>query len=107
MLNTTIIDFFALAPESQRLTAKSTTYDTITIYWPLPLEKRTPPYIARYKEKGANAFKRTELIPNESEESQAHILNFLNSNTEYTIRIFAAGSRILNEIKIKTLPKRK
>lgn len=99
--------FYVLAPESQRLTAKSTTYDTITIYWPLPLEERTPPYIARYRERGANAFKRTELIPNESEESQAHILNFLKSNTEYTIRIFAGRSKILNEIKIKTLPKRK
>lgn len=96
-----------LAPVSERLTAKSTTYDTITIYWPLPLENRKPPYFAKYKEKTADSFKRTLLPPNETEVNQGHVLNFLKSNTEYIIRLFAGNSRILNEVKIKTLAKRK
>lgn len=94
-----------LAPVSERLTAKSTTYDTITIYWPLPLENRKPPYFAKYKEKTADSFKRTLLPPNETEVNQGHVLNFLKSNTEYIIRLFAGNSRILNEVKMKTLAK--
>ncbi|XP_061166746.1 collagen alpha-1(XII) chain-like [Saccostrea echinata] len=95
-----------LAEEPQKLRAVSTSYDSITLYWPLPLEGRQTHYYAKYREKSStDPFKRTYLLLNETEENQVHILNFLNSNTEYVIKIFAEKLKILNEVTVKTLPK--
>jgi hypothetical protein len=71
------------------------------------LEGRQPPYFAKYKEKSAGSFKRTELLLDENLENQVHILNFLLSNREYVIRLYAGRRKILNEVTVKTLAKRK